>query len=66
MPERSKYMELFANTGRKKMYPKVLTLLVLIDVIDELIYMIYMDELNFIYMEILVISNLQLLLQCCR
>ena len=48
------------------MYPKVLTLLVLLDVIDELIYMIYMDELNFIYMEILVISNLQLLLQCCR
>lgn len=43
MPEHSKYMEVFANTQRKKMYPKVLILfLVLPDMIDNLIYM---DEL---------------------
>lgn len=43
MPEHSKYMEVFANTRRKKMYPKVLILfLVLPDMIDNLIYM---DEL---------------------
>lgn len=61
MPEHSKYMEVFANTRKENVSQSVDTLLVLPDMIDNLIYM---DELC--YMEILVISNLQRLLQCCQ